>query len=365
MKKVIFISALAIAAAVSCTKSDIVDTKFGNEVIGFESYIGRAAQTKATVINDANIAYETIGLYGFYTGANPWKIGTHATTANAIESPTPNLWADDPLTNKGETWGASPVKYWTNATDYYSFLAYAPKAVTGDNSNGLVATTTDATPTVTYTVPIALDSQKDLLYAQPVFNHQRGNAENPAPVALTMKHALSRIAVKANEKHPDYSYTITSLSIKGDFVQENTFSLVETDWAAETTETVYEQNPYNFTVVNAAVDATNGADATKNEYVACTGDKYLMVIPTNVAAAVLTVKYKTTYGTGSDAVESAEITKTVNIAQDFEQGKAYTINLTFEPNASEEITFTVDVNLWDTVENDVTVETPINGSVQS
>ena len=38
MKKVIFISALAIAAAASCTKSDIVDTKF-NEAISFESYI--------------------------------------------------------------------------------------------------------------------------------------------------------------------------------------------------------------------------------------------------------------------------------------------------------------------------------------
>ena len=357
MKKVIFISALAIAAAASCTKSDIVDTKF-NEAISFEGYIGRAAQTKATVIDNDNIDDETIGLYGFYTGEVKWD-----------DESTPNLWANDQLYNPGTGWKTDDKKYWTNASDYYSFLAYAPYAT---ETNGLEATE-GANPKVTYTVPVVLDSQSDLLYAQPVFDMQRGETENPTPVKLTMKHALSRIAVKANEKHPDYSYTITGLSIKGDFVQENTFSLVETDWAAETTETVYEQNPYNFTVVNAAVDATNGADATNNEYVACTGEKYLMVIPTDVEAAVLTVKYKTTYGTGDDAVTSAEITKTVEIAQEFKQGKAYTINLTFEPNASEEITFTVDVNLWDTVDNndtedtsdDVTVETPINGSVQS
>ena len=350
MKKVIFISALAIAAAASCTKSDIVDTKFGNEVIGFESYIGRAAQTKATVINDANIAYETIGLYGFYTGANPWKIGTHATTANAIESPTPNLWADDPLTNKGETWGASPVKYWTNATDYYSFLAYAPQA-TADN--GLSATTT-ANPTVTYTVPVDdIADQIDLLYAEPVFNHQRRDAENPAPVALTMKHALSRIAVKANEKHPDYTYTIKALSLKGSFVKENTFSLVTSSWATVAETTPIEEDAYNFVVENANV--------TSDAYVACTGDKYLMVIPANVEDGVLTISYTTTYGTDDAAVTSAVITKEVEVSQNFKQGKAYTINLTFEPNSNEEIKFTVSVDDWRAEGEDAeaNTETPV------
>ena len=48
MKKTIFISVLALAAAISCTKSDIVDTKFENEAIGFETYLGRDAQTKAS-----------------------------------------------------------------------------------------------------------------------------------------------------------------------------------------------------------------------------------------------------------------------------------------------------------------------------
>ena len=329
MKKVIFISALAIAAAVSCTKSDIVDTKF-NEAISFETYTGRAAQTKATVIDNSNIVKEEIGLYGFYTGAKPWKIGAQESTEGAIADPTPNLWADKYLKYENSAWTPEGIKYWTNATDYYSFLAYAPKAT---DANGLTATTT-ANPTVTYAVDTDLTKQVDLLYAAPIFNAQRGDVDKPAAVALTMKHALSRIAIKANEKHPDYTYTITALSITGDFVKSNTFSLVNSTWNEETETTETETNPYNFTVENQAVES--------DTYVECTGDEYLMVIPTTVNDAVLSVTYTSTYGT----VTSAPITKTVEVSQEFKQGCAYTINLTFEPNDDEAIKFTVTVEDW-------------------
>ena len=69
MKKVIFISALAIAAAVSCTKSDIVDTKF-DEQISFETYLGRDAQTKAAVISDTNL--KSVKVLGYYGGKEKW-----------------------------------------------------------------------------------------------------------------------------------------------------------------------------------------------------------------------------------------------------------------------------------------------------
>ncbi len=360
MKKVIFISALAIAAAVSCTKSDIVDTKFGNDVIGFESYIGRAAQTKAAVINDGNITEEVIGLYGFYTGTDPF----------AGDTSIPNLWDNKTLTHGDAGWTPDGTKYWTNSSDNYSFLAYAPYA-TGKTGNGLVASN-GANPTVTYTVPATITSQKDVLYANPITDMKRGETDTPPTVGLTMKHALSRIAIKANEKHPDYSYTITALSLTGTFVKENTFSLVESKWATATGA----EETYNFVVNNAVVDATNGgnAEADPVQFVDCTGADYLMVIPTTVTEAILTVKYKTTYGTEGNEVISAEIEKEVKISQTFEMGKAYTINLTFEPNSTEEIKFTVDVNLWDTVNkgenaedpsDDFTEETPISGPVQS
>ena len=361
MKKVIFISALAIAAAVSCTKSDIVDTKF-NEQIGFESYIGRAAQTKATVIDNGNIDEETIGLYGFYTGANPWKIGDEKDVAGAIDNPTPNLWDGDALAyDETKGWYTEESKYWTNASDYYSFLAYAPLAT---ETNGLTATTT-ANPTVTYTDPVTVEGkgitdQIDLLYAVPVFNCQRGEDPTPKAVGLTMKHALSRIAIKAKEDHDDYTYTITGLSLSGTFVQEKTFSLVESKWVEDGAKT--GATTYNFVVENNAVtiDKTVSAD-----YVSCVGEEYLMIIPTAVTEAILTVTYKTTYGTDGNEVISAEIEKEVKISETFVQGKAYTINLTFEPNASEEIKFTVDVALWDEVKDGATVETPVDKTIEA
>ena len=351
MKKVIFISALAIAAAVSCTKSEIVDTKF-NEEIGFEGYIGRAAQTKATVIDNSNIAEETIGLYGFYTGANPWKIGDKKDVAGAIDNPTPNLWANDELYNEAG-WKTDEKKYWTNAEDFYSFLAYAPYAT----DNGLTATTT-ANPTVTYTDPVTVEDQIDLLYAVPVFNRQRGTADTPTPVGLTMKHALSRIAIKAKEDHDDYTYTITGLSLSGTFVQEKTFSLVESKWVEDGAKT--GATTYNFVVENNAVtiDKTVSAD-----YVSCVGEEYLMIIPTAVEEAVLTVTYTTSYGT--DKIVSKPINKNVKITETFEQGKAYTINLTFEPNSDEEIKFTVDVALWDEVKDGATVETTVDKTIEA
>ena len=122
MKKSIFLSVLALAAVVSCQKSEIVDSKYGNEAIGFETYAGRDAQTKAAVASDIS---STAGIYGYYTAANKWDTNNPVTPASGfVSSPKSNLWVNGTLSNDGTV---APVKYWTNDTDYYSFIAYAPK----------------------------------------------------------------------------------------------------------------------------------------------------------------------------------------------------------------------------------------------
>ena len=82
----IFISILALAAAVSCTKSDIVGSMSTSSEIGFETYLGRDAQTKATVATAESLRKpkgQGIGIYGFYTGAGSW---TETTAANILQS---------------------------------------------------------------------------------------------------------------------------------------------------------------------------------------------------------------------------------------------------------------------------------------
>ena len=51
MKKVIFLAIAAAAALTACSKSEVIDSKYGNDMIGFENYLGRDAQTKASVAN--------------------------------------------------------------------------------------------------------------------------------------------------------------------------------------------------------------------------------------------------------------------------------------------------------------------------
>ena len=125
MRKSFFLSILAVGALVAgCAKSEVVDTKF-NEAISFETYLGRDAQTKVAAANLEAIQkteYPGIGVYGFYTGKN--------TLSGESEA---NLWANLNLKYNGSAWSydEKQVKYWTNETDYYSFLAYAPYNAAG------------------------------------------------------------------------------------------------------------------------------------------------------------------------------------------------------------------------------------------
>ena len=110
MKKVIFISALAIAAAVSCTKSDIVDTAVDN-AIKFENYVGRDAQTKAAIVSGVTSV-----------NVNAWlhEKGAAATGFQA------DFMTNQAVTKSGDTWTYSPAKYWPNEAQAVSFVGWVP-----------------------------------------------------------------------------------------------------------------------------------------------------------------------------------------------------------------------------------------------
>ena len=344
MKKVIFISALAIAAAVSCTKSDIVDTKF-NEQISFETYTGRTAMTKAAETTKANLT--AASLYGFYTGEEGWNTSSKA-----------NLW--NPITlsiNNGVVaeFDDDDKRYWANADDMYTFLAYAPIATGAEEGgNGLVvSTTTDEgeNPTLTYTVNPDLTKQIDLLYATPVETNKDEVDNAGGKVKLQFNHALSRVTVNAKAAVGPLEFHIKDITLSGAFYTKASFTLKDpTKWNYITTATTEDPAEYNFYNNTAAAGTTAAValpeDATYKNYAS---DKvtasnepnnYLMMIPTT-AAAVLTVKYTTYYMNQ----ESQEFTRTFDITGGFEAGKAYAFNLDFAQTSSE-ILFSVDVTSW-------------------
>ena len=340
MKKVIFISALAIAAAVSCTKSDIVDTKF-NEQIGFEAYIGRDAQTKASVVDASNIG--TAGIYGFYTGANPW-----ATTSKA------NLWVNDPLDCEEGT--VEPAKFWTNENDQYSFLAYAPKdedsiVVPEPNEEGNVVN-----PAITYTVDPSIPAQIDLTYAV-VENITKAKVdvitgEGAGKVPMTFKHALARLTVNASKSttEENFDFIVKKITITGGFITSDALTLKTGLWAKNgTPATVNATTPATtYTFYDVPTNKTQlTTTATKYAEHVMDGelpDNYLMMIPVNFASqkASVHVEYTTVYEGEESTTNEADFDVTTN----FEQGKAYAINLVFSKK-TETIEFYVTVDKWE------------------
>ena len=346
MKKVIFISAIALAAAVSCTKSEVVDTKF-NEQIGFETYLGRDAQTKATPVATDDLTQ--VFVYGYYTGTTPWSDASEA-----------NLWSPMTLAcNKGTcTVGQNDVRYWANDSDLYTFLAYAPATIENVLS---VAAVDGKNPTLTYNVPSVLTEQKDVLYAVPQKNRTKGDN---GTVALEMKHALSRLTVKAkvNAEAP-FAYNVKSVAISGNFNTTGTLVLAEQADAAVWTATPAAAT-YTF-YTNAAKATEAGATPLTVEGVDYAGtNKYLMMIPTDFSVKNEEDKYTNTatltvvYSTYAGGIESRDYTKTFPVNTNFEAGKAYAIALEFVQAENNEIKFSVSVDDWGT-ENTTTI-TPAN-----
>lgn len=328
-----------------CTKSEVTGTADGTTPIGFETYIGRDAQTKAASYGKDNLP-ASVGVYGFYSGAKTW-----AATDN------PNLWANLLLTNNSGTWSydQNQVRYWVNSQDNYTFLSYAPYA-TGATGNGLVAST-GANPTLTYTVPEALSNQIDLLYSNT--NKNIHKPTTGTSVTLDHKHALSRLTVKANAvmydkkgavvttpaegQEYDHTYTITGITISGKFNTVGTLNLNDGTWNINST-------------ADASYDITGTARTLNADlYDFSAGDNYLTMIPVEFTAespAVIEVTYKISFA----GVESDPITKSVEVATDFVQGNAYSINLTFQRENNNTISFVVEsIDGWGdggTVENE-------------
>lgn len=359
MKKVIFLAIAAAAVLTACSKSEVIDSKYGNDMIGFETYLGRDAQTKASVADLNALKAETysgIGLYGFYTGKEVWGSST-----------TANLWANEKLywgtiTEEGtstDAWVYTNTKYWTNEDDKYTFLAYAP----WNHSTLTVSTGDDVKdPTVVYSVPTELADQIDLLYANDKVNTTK--KDNASGVGLQLKHALSRITVKASENIDEYSYTIKAISLTGDFNSKGTLKLSDNSWTVADADKKEQKYEFLKTTKTAVVvptpKAAEGETPAVTAYDFAGTNNYLMIIPADFsgenAEATLSITYSTTF----DNHESNDMTKTLPVKTKFEQGKAYALNLVFEPNEDNAITFTVDVTGWDT-ETQVEIGNPEEG----
>lgn len=331
MYKKIFMGIAAVAALtlVSCSSDDLnslSDNSSKNEAISFDGYWGRSAVSvngsRGSVIDkaeDLQKVPEGFGVFGNYSSTDGEAFGS-------------NLFENQKVTysSTNNKWEYTPVKYWS-PQGHIDFLAYAPR-VDGTTLNG---------SSIEFTVADNAAGQKDLLWANATNQTKTGN-----PVKFTFKHALAKIgySVKTNTAYTGATITLKKITLAGSadgttkaFYAAGTIDLSKTS----STDLWTISNPntkLNFDWLST--DKTLDSD-TKNS-----DTEYLFVIPQdfsktteNADALFVIVEYTIQNGT------TAAMTSTVSsqLKQNFEQGTAYSINLTLGLTPIE---FDASVEKW-------------------
>lgn len=373
------IAAMAALTLVSCSSDDLnslSDNSSKNEAISFDGYLGRSAVavngSRGSVL-DINALKSTdtdkkgFGVFGYYNSS----VTDHGSAPE--QSFDANLFNNEQVTcpKDGADWAYTPLKYWP-ADGHVDFLAYAPYDV-----STALKKTTGADPKITSCIDFSVSSkitdQKDLLWA---------NAENQTKakhststdnkVKFKFAHALSRLGytVKLDKAVSESEATITLKNItlagssdgtsKKAFYKEGTINLAKaTDatglWEAATSDD-NKQN-FNWSSSNKMLNNAVSHAEIKNP-----DNEYLFVIPqdfsvgnTNNDELYVIVEYTIEYKSGS-AKPTVSYNVSKQLKNNFEQGKAYTINLTIGLTPIE---FNADVTGWDPITG-TPIEIPLN-----
>lgn len=251
-----------------------------------------------------------------------------------------NLFKNEQVTySTDETkWKYEPVKYWSPA-GHIDFLAYAPY----DSNQKLKESSK-----LDFTVNSTITAQKDLLWA-----NAANKTKTDQPVTFTFKHALAKIGYSVKTSTAAAKGTTITLNqitlagskdgAKGAFYSAGTIDLSKTSstdlWTNLNSETKHK---FDWVSTNKTLSTT----LTKND-----DTEYLFVIPqdfsqktTSADALYVVVDYTITY---SD--QTTMNTKVYQqLKQEFEQGKAYTINLTI---GLTPIDFNAEVTPWTAADN--------------
>lgn len=358
------IAAMAALTLVSCSSDDLnslSDNSSKNEAISFDGYLGRSAVsvngTRGSVVDKTALIGKNkgFGVFGYYNSS--------ATDHNsASEQPfEANLFNNQQVTcpKDGADWEYTPLKYWP-AQGHIDFLAYAPyvanKALTGSK--------------IKFTVSETIASQTDLLWANTENKTKDNLSSTENKVKFQFAHALSRLGytVKLNKavSESDATITLNKITLAGSkdqtqnaFYKEGTIDLSTGKWStSSSTVANYNGTKQNFEWFSdenkKPAEKTLSDDVDKA--IKNSGNEYLFVIPQNFKTEsdhlYVIVDYTIKYNSGS-----AQPTVTYKVSQqlqyDFEQGKAYTINLTIGLTPIE---FNAEVTDWDTTNGDITVD---------
>lgn len=332
------IAAVAALTLVSCSSEDLnslSDNSSKNEAISFDGYLGRSAVavngTRGSVLEKKQLqeSEEGFGVFGNYSEGTTTAYGE-------------NLFKNEQVTyDKTESkWKYTPLKYWSTK-GHIDFLAYAPydgsKQELIDNSK------------LEFTVSSTVTEQKDLLWANVKDQKKTNN-----PVKFTFNHALAKIgyAVKKGVTDDNVTITLNKITLAGSETDPKVGAFHTTgtiDLSKDLTNTENQTALWTDCSGEQSFTWSSGfPNVTSSSFSA--GSDYLFVIPQNFSTGKLyvIVDYTISYNDGVTAAMKSTVSS--QIVKNFEQGKAYKINLTI---GLTKIDFDVtDVNKWQEDVND-------------
>ena len=334
MYKKIFmgIAAMAALTLVSCSSDDLnslSDNSSKNETISFDGYLGRSAVavngSRGSELNLPALKGENggFGVFGNYSS----KGNTTTYGENLFKNQKVTYSTDD------AKWTYTPVKYWSPA-GHIDFLAYAPY----DSNQKLKESSK-----LDFNVNSTITAQKDLLWA-----NATNQTKTDQPVTFTFKHALAKIgySVKTStDAAKGTTITLNQITLagsndgtKGAFYSAGTIDLSKTS-STDLWTNLNSDTKLKFDWVSSNKNLSS--KETKNDET-----EYLFVIPqdfskneTGADELYVVVKYTISY---SDQT-TMETTVYQRLKQKFDQGKAYTINLTIGLTPIE---FNAEVTPW-------------------
>lgn len=340
------IAAMAALTLVSCSSDDLnslSDNSSKNEAISFDSYLGRSAvavngSRGSELTKDAlQKSTEGFGVFGHYSAADVLNFGSNLFNNEQVKYST-----------EESKWKYTNTKYWPTQ-GRIDFLAYAPY----DSNQKLIENSK-----LEFKVSPTATEQKDLLWANAKDQKKANN-----PVKFTFNHALAKIgyAVKKGVADDNVTITLNKITLAGSatdptvgaFYADGTIDLskdlTNKDDATVLWTSCTGKQPFTW--------STGFPNVTSSSFSA--GSDYLFVIPQDFSTGTnelyVIVDYTISYKKGATATMTSTVSSN-KIIKNFEQGKAYTINLNI---GLTKIDFDVtDVNGW-VVDNTIP-EIPLN-----
>lgn len=349
MYKKIFMGIAAAAALtlVSCSSDDLnslSDNSSKNEAISFDGYLGRSAVSvngsRGSVETKDQLKTDGFGVFGNYNAAAGQNFGSDLFNNEKVSSSS----STEPV-----TWTYTNTKYWPTE-GYINFLAYAPYVGETPLKNNT---------SIDFTVESEAANQKDLLWANAKDQTKQTISSTDNKVKFQFAHALSRLGytVKLKDAYSDATIKLKKITLAGSddatkkaFYTEGTIDLSKETKAADLWKIPTPANKQDFEWFSGDKQLSK-TDATENPKT-----DYLFVIPQDFSqkttgADELYVIVEYTIQTGSTATMTSKVYK--KLERKFDQGKAYTINLTIGLTPIE---FNAEVTDWDTTNGDINID---------